>query len=374
MTDLSTHPTQIASAWLADFASALEQRRHRRRGRPVRARQLLARPGRLHLEHPHAGGRRGDPRDAEGAPGRYRSRPPSRSRAKPPRPTASSRPGSPSRPRVARGRGHLRLRDGKAWTLLTTMTELKGFEETKGERRVKGAEHGVQPGRKTWLERRQEEEPDARLHRAALRRDHRRRPGRHRARRAAAAAGRADHHRRAQRPARRLLAQALQVAVPARPGLVRPPALPAVPRRLAGVHAQGQDRRLARDVHQGDGAQLLGLAPPRRRRASTRRSRNGKSTVERDGKEVVLRPKQLVFALGVSGYPNVPKIPGAENFEGEQHHSSQHPGPEAYARQEVRGARLQQLGARHLRRPVGARRRRDHDPALARRTSRRRIR
>src|SRR5215216_1157490 len=26
MTDLSTHPTQIASAWLADFASALERR------------------------------------------------------------------------------------------------------------------------------------------------------------------------------------------------------------------------------------------------------------------------------------------------------------------------------------------------------------
>src|SRR4051794_39901520 len=26
---------------------------------------------------------------------------------------------------VARGRGHLRLKDGRAWTLLTTMTELK---------------------------------------------------------------------------------------------------------------------------------------------------------------------------------------------------------------------------------------------------------
>ena len=60
--------------------------------------------------------------------------------------------------RVARGRGHLRLRDGKAWTLLTTMVELKGFEEKKGTRRIKGAEHGVHPGRKSWLERRQEEQ------------------------------------------------------------------------------------------------------------------------------------------------------------------------------------------------------------------------
>ena len=60
--------------------------------------------------------------------------------------------------RVARGRGHLRLKDGQAWTLLTTMVELKGFEEHKGTRRVKGAEHGVHPGRKTWLERRQDEQ------------------------------------------------------------------------------------------------------------------------------------------------------------------------------------------------------------------------
>ena len=122
------------------------------------------------------------------------------------------------------------------------------------------------------------------LHHAALRRDRRRRAGRHRARRAAEAAGRADDHRREERAARRLLAQALQVPVPARPGLVRPPAVPAVPRPLAGVLAQGQDRRLARDVHQGDGAQLLGLAPSAKRRATTRRSRSGRSTVERDGK------------------------------------------------------------------------------------------
>ena len=59
---------------------------------------------------------------------------------------------------VARGCGHVRLIGGRAWTLLTTMTELKGFEEKKGADRVKGAEHGVQPGRKSWLERKTEEE------------------------------------------------------------------------------------------------------------------------------------------------------------------------------------------------------------------------
>ena len=36
---------------------------------------------------------------------------------------------------VARGKGYLRLREGKCWTLLTTMTELKGFEEQRGPTR-----------------------------------------------------------------------------------------------------------------------------------------------------------------------------------------------------------------------------------------------
>ncbi|MBC7374136.1 MAG: NAD(P)/FAD-dependent oxidoreductase, partial [Frankiales bacterium] len=52
--------------------------------------------------------------------------------------------------------------------------------------------------------------------------------------------------------------------------------------------------------------------------------------VERDGEQLVLRPQQLVFALGVSGKPNVPTFPGHERFAGEQHHSSLHPGPDAY--------------------------------------------
>ena len=48
--------------------------------------------------------------------------------------------------------------------------------------------------------------------------------------------------------------------------------------------------------------------------------------VVRDGEPVTLRPKQLVFALGVSGYPSVPAFDGAESFLGEQYHSSKHPG------------------------------------------------
>jgi putative flavoprotein involved in K+ transport len=59
---------------------------------------------------------------------------------------------------TGRGRGHLRLIGGKAWTLLTTLQELKGFEEHRGERRDRGVEHGVHPGRRTWLEQREDEQ------------------------------------------------------------------------------------------------------------------------------------------------------------------------------------------------------------------------
>jgi cation diffusion facilitator CzcD-associated flavoprotein CzcO len=60
---------------------------------------------------------------------------------------------------AARGRGHLRLvRDEarpdtfRAWTLLTTAQELKGFEERTGHRRPRGNEHAR--GKENWLDRR----------------------------------------------------------------------------------------------------------------------------------------------------------------------------------------------------------------------------
>ena len=33
----------------------------------------------------------------------------------------------------------------------------------------------------------------------------------------------------------------------------------------------------------------------------------------------------------MSAKPNMPKFPGMEHFKGDQHHSSKHPGPDAYA-------------------------------------------
>lgn len=47
---------------------------------------------------------------------------------------------------VARGYGLIRLKDGLIWTLLTSMTELKGYEEPLGYERPLGAKHGAGKG------------------------------------------------------------------------------------------------------------------------------------------------------------------------------------------------------------------------------------
>ena len=162
---------------------------------------------------------------------------------------------------LGRGRGLLRLveEDGRrrAFTFLTTLYELKGHEEPRNEHRPRGAEHGADKKRRTWLERQQEEaeslgsttQPYVLVIGGGS--------GRHRPRRAAAPARRTEPGDRQAPATRRPVAQPLQVALPARPGLVRPPALPEVPGQLAGLRAQGQDRRLARVLHEDHGGALL---------------------------------------------------------------------------------------------------------------------
>jgi putative flavoprotein involved in K+ transport len=58
---------------------------------------------------------------------------------------------------LGRGIGHVRLRGDRCWTLLTTLQELKGFEEKAGATRPSGVSHGAHAGRKSWAEQRREE-------------------------------------------------------------------------------------------------------------------------------------------------------------------------------------------------------------------------
>ncbi|MEZ5646006.1 MAG: NAD(P)/FAD-dependent oxidoreductase [Burkholderiaceae bacterium] len=236
--------------------------------------------------------------------------------------------------RVARGRGHLRLKPGpegdKAWTLLTTMTELKGFEEKKGTQRIKGAEHGAQQGRKSWLERRHEEEASLGYTEQPY----------------VVIVGGGQGGIILAARLRRLGVPTIVVEKNARPGdswrnrykslCLHDPVwydhLPYLPFPDDWPVFAPKDKV-------GDWLEMYAKVMEINYWGSTTAKKasydeaRGEWTlvVDRNGEEVTLRPKQLVFALGVSGYANVPKIAGASSFEGDQHHSSKHPGPEAYA-------------------------------------------
>ncbi|MGQ2996543.1 MULTISPECIES: NAD(P)/FAD-dependent oxidoreductase [unclassified Variovorax] len=232
--------------------------------------------------------------------------------------------------RVARGRGHLRLRGGKAWTLLTTMTELKGFEEKTGANRIKGAEHGVHKGRQSWLEKREEE---------ARKLGYTEQPE-------VVIVGGGQGGIALGARLRRLGVPTIIIERNARAGdswrnrykslCLHDPVwydhLPYMPFPDDWPVFAPKDKV-------GDWLEMYTKVMELNYWSSTtaKKARFDEATqrwevrVEREGKEVVLRPKQLVFALGVSGYPNVPVLAGAENFQGDQHHSSKHPGPEAYA-------------------------------------------
>ncbi len=55
--------------------------------------------------------------------------------------------------KYARCKGHIRLKDGKAITFLSVIDELKGYEEKKGYNRELGTEFGAFKYRKNWLEK-----------------------------------------------------------------------------------------------------------------------------------------------------------------------------------------------------------------------------
>ncbi|WP_181700088.1 flavin-containing monooxygenase [Chthonobacter albigriseus] len=57
--------------------------------------------------------------------------------------------------RQARGRGHLRLKDGLGFTLLTAITELIGFEEKRGRTRPFGTVHGPVRGTTNWIQQKE---------------------------------------------------------------------------------------------------------------------------------------------------------------------------------------------------------------------------
>ncbi len=231
---------------------------------------------------------------------------------------------------VARGRGHVRLRDGLCWTLLTTITELKGHEERSGRTREFGVEHGIRRGRRSWLEQREHERATlgiteqpyvliigggqgglglgARLKRLGVPTiiaDQHPRPG--------------DQWRSRYKS----LCLHDPVWYDHMPYLPFPEHWPVyAPKDKIGDWLEMYAKVMELDCWNATTC-----------RSASYDQQAGVWTVEldRDGTHVTLRPKHLVLATGLSGVPNIPAIDGADTFRGVQHHSSKHPGGAAYA-------------------------------------------
>ena len=231
---------------------------------------------------------------------------------------------------AVRGKGHVRLNQDGCWTLLTTAQELKGHEEKKGARRVNGVEHGSRKGRKTWAEERAEE-------RSAL--GYRRQPN-------TVIIGGGQGGIALGARLRRLGVPTIILEKNERPGdswrkryrslCLHDPVwydhLPYLPFPDDWPVFSPKDKM-------GDWLEsyvkIMELNYWTKAACKSARydeaSREWSIVVDRDGKEVVLRPRQLVLATGMSGVPRMPEVPGMDGFQGDVWHSSRHPGAEGYA-------------------------------------------
>jgi putative flavoprotein involved in K+ transport len=235
---------------------------------------------------------------------------------------------------AGRGQGHLRLIEGRAWTLLTALYELKGYEEHRGPSRPQGALHGIHPDRRTWLQERRREADELGVSRQpevlvigggqcgiALAA---------RLRQLDVPAIVADRHARPGdqwRGRYKSLCLHDPVWYDHLPYVKFPDTWPVFsPKdkiadwlemyaRVMEINYWGATTATAARYDEAAGEWDV--------------------TLERDGQTVHLRPRQLVLATGVSGKPNRPVFSGQETFAGEQQHSSEHPGPDAYADKRV---------------------------------------
>ncbi|MHA4853427.1 NAD(P)-binding domain-containing protein [Rhodococcus sp. MSC1_016] len=235
---------------------------------------------------------------------------------------------------TSRGKGHLRLKGDEAWTLLTTMQELKGHEEPRGTKRVKGAVHGAGGDTLSWAERRELEEKELGY---------------------------------AQQPYVLIIGGGQGgIALGARMRQLGVPAIVVDKNERPGDQWRNRYKSLC--LHDpvwydhlpympfpdnwpvfapkdkiGDWLEMYTKVMEIPYWASTtctsatfdEETKEWTVVLDRAGEEVVLHPKQLVLATGMSGKPSVPTFPGQDIFKGEQHHSSQHPGPDAYAGKRV---------------------------------------
>ncbi|SIS69500.1 NAD(P)/FAD-dependent oxidoreductase [Neptunomonas antarctica] len=230
---------------------------------------------------------------------------------------------------VARGRAYVRLRDGLAWTFLTTMTELKDYPEKRNKLRPKGAEHGANKNRQTWLEKRQHEEATLGYTEQPY----------------CLIIGGGQGGIGLGARLRQLEVPTIIIDALPKPGdtwrnrykslSLHDPIwydhMPYLPFPENWPVFTPKDKV-------GDWLEMYTKVMELNYWGSTRcthahydeEKQEWTVEIDRDGEKLTLHPKQLILATGMSGIPNTPDIPGMDTFEGEQHHSSQHPGGEAF--------------------------------------------
>ncbi len=240
---------------------------------------------------------------------------------------------------LGRGVGHLRLRGGKCWTLLTGLRELKGFEEKAGARREAGVVHGTIANRESWGERRRREAAEL----GAARQPYVVIVGG-----GQGGIGLAARLRRLEVPAIVLekneragdswrgryksLCLHDPVWYDHLPYLPFPDHWPVfTPKDMLGDWLEMYVKVMGLDYWAG--APCTGARwDPAAGEWAVR--------VQRNSSARELRPKHLVLATGMSGVPSVPTLPGAADFEGTLVHSSGFAGADGW-----RGKRCVVVGA-----------------------------
>ena len=235
---------------------------------------------------------------------------------------------------AGRGEGHLRLNAEGAWTFLTTLRELTGHEEKKGRTREAGVIHGADQNRRTWKELRDDEEArlgydeqpyvviigggqggiglGARLRRLGVPTiiiEKNARPG--------------DSWRNRYKS----LCLHDPVWYDHLPYLPYPDHWPVfAPKDKIGDWLESYTKIMELNYWSSTTCENASYDEA-----------SGAWTVNviRDGKPVTLKPQQLVLATGMSAVPNIPDIPGMDDFKGDLHHSSKHPGPDAFQDKKV---------------------------------------
>lgn len=235
---------------------------------------------------------------------------------------------------VSRGYGLIRLKDGLIWTLLTSMTELKGHEEPLGYERPLGAKHGAGKGRLTWAEEREKEQTElgyetqpytviigggqggialgARLRQLGV---------------PTIIVEKNDRPGDSWRNRYKSLCLHDPVWYDHLPYLPFPPNWPVfAPKDKLGDWLEMYTKIMELNYWTRSTVEKASYDEA---------TKEWTVTVDRDGEQVTLRPKQLIFATGMSAKANVPDFPGMATFAGDQHHSSKHPGPDGFKGKKV---------------------------------------